>query len=103
MNETPFDEETLKSPKSYAVAVILSAIFGILGVHHFYCGRHLHGIFDLGLSIGGFVALGFEAYALGIGLLLVDFIHTLIVTIQLLIGVYRDGDGRVITYPGQKL
>jgi TM2 domain-containing membrane protein YozV len=103
MMEKPIDEQSLKSPKSYAVAVILSGIFGVLGIHHFYCGRHLHGMFDLSLSIGAFIALGFDYIFLAIGLFAIDAIHTIFVTFQLLVGNYRVGDGRIIAYPGQKL
>ena len=39
------------SPKSYVWAVCLVGIFGTLGVHHFYLGRWVHGMFDLGLVI----------------------------------------------------
>lgn len=104
MNDVVLDQEPQKSSKNYAVAVILSGIFGILGVHHFYCGRHLHGFIDLALSIGGFYYLWFsDMQYIGIILLAIDAIHTLIVTIQLLIGAYRDGDGKIIAYPGQQL
>ena len=103
MNQLPIDGDNLKSPKSYTVAVILSAIFGVLGVHHFYCGRHLHGIFDLSLSIGAFIALGVDKPIIGIALFGIDIVHTIFVTFQLLVGAYKDGDGKTITYPGQKL
>jgi hypothetical protein len=35
------------------------------------------------------------------GLLFIDLIHTVIVTYLLLVGQYSDGQGRLITYPGQ--
>ena len=35
------------SDRSYGVAVALCGIFGIVGIHHFYLGNHLHGLFDL--------------------------------------------------------
>jgi len=41
------------SPKSYGVAVCLSTIFGVLGIHHFYLGRYLHGLLDVTMTIGG--------------------------------------------------
>ena len=39
------------SRKSYVIAVCLAAIFGTVGIHHFYVGRWLHGLFDLSLLI----------------------------------------------------
>nr|WP_247663489.1 NINE protein [Shewanella sp. MMG014] len=98
--------ESVKSDKNYATAVILSGIFGIFGVHHFYCGRVLHGFFDLTLAIVGITLLQFEDVTLtliGAGLIFIDVIHTVVVTFMLLVGSYRDGQGKLITYPGQKL
>ena len=94
-----------KSHKSYPVAVSLSAIFGILGIHHFYLGRWLHGIADLSMSVAAFIliAVGGEVALIGIVILAVDLIHTFIVTILLLVGAYKDGAGNVVTYPGQEL
>jgi len=96
----------IKSDKKYTVAVILSGIFGIFGVHHFYCGRISHGIFDLCLSLSGFFFIYSEnvkLIVLGLVLLAIDLIHTIIVTFMLLVGSYKDGQGKTITYPGQKL
>ena len=97
---------TETSQKSYTVAVCLAAVFGILGIHHFYLGRLLHGLFDLGLSIAGFtfIFMG-EPKSLvmtGVILLGIDALHTLYVTFKLLVGEYRDGRGNLVTYPGQK-
>lgn len=90
------------SRKSYGTAVCLSAVFGVLGIHHFYLGRHLHGIFDMSLTIGFIVFLYFlEQPVIGISLLVVDVIHTFVVTIQLLVGAYRDGEDAIVAYPGQ--
>ena len=91
------------SSKSYGTAVILSGIFGILGIHHFYLGRWVHGWIDLGLSILGFSLLLSGETVLGWSVLLVDFIHTVIVTFWLLTGSYHDGEGFLVTYPGQNL
>jgi len=33
----------------------------------------------------------------------IDAIHTFIVTIMLLTGSFRDGHGRLVCYPGQRL
>ncbi|MCC4833692.1 TM2 domain-containing protein [Shewanella sp. 1_MG-2023] len=98
--------ESVKSDKKYATAVILSGIFGVLGIHHFYCGRVLHGFFDLTLAIVGIILIQFGDVTLtliGAGLILIDVIHTVVVTFMLLVGSYRDGKGKLITYPGQKI
>jgi TM2 domain-containing membrane protein YozV len=41
-----------QSSKKYSTAVCLSGIFGIIGIHHFYLGRWMHGIVDLSMTIG---------------------------------------------------
>jgi hypothetical protein len=51
--------------------------------------------------MGALVLLGMGFELLGFLLLGVDIIHTFIVTILLLIGAYKDGEGHVVTYPGQ--
>ena len=94
-------EERIYSQKSYAIAVTLSAIFGILGIQHFYLERWFLGIFDLSLSITGFILLS-EGHMLGLGLLAIDAIHTLIVTYKLFVGEFKDGHGKIVAYPGQK-
>jgi len=90
------------SSRSYAVAVILSSVFGFVGVQHFYLGRLAEGILDVGLSIGWIVCFMHGEVALGIVLMVADFAHAFGVTIMLLTGNYRDGDGRMVCYPGQK-
>lgn len=91
------------SEKSYIVAVCLSGIFGVMGVHHFYLDRYLEGIFDLGLFVLGFVlffcGMPFWAWLVWA----IDGIHTFIVTIMLLTGSVKDGSGRLVCYPGQRL
>jgi TM2 domain-containing membrane protein YozV len=91
------------SPKSYATAVALSAVFGFLGVQHFYLGRWVEGLVDLALTAGwiGCFATGHVLH--GAALAVLDFAHSLAVTIQLLTGNCKDGEGRVVCYPGQKL
>ncbi|MFV0322492.1 MAG: NINE protein [Alphaproteobacteria bacterium] len=96
------------SDKSYGTAVALSAVFGIVGIHHFYLGNILHGLFDLGLfilsvSLYAYSIANFEpSYMIWAGLFfLVDAIHTIFVTIKLLIGAERDGQGKIVAYPGQ--
>ncbi|MEO1414325.1 MAG: TM2 domain-containing protein [Bacteroidota bacterium] len=95
-------EEGLYSQKSYTVAVILSAIFGVLGIQHFYLGRWGMGFFDLGLTVGGLAFLAADMPLLGALLLGLDGIHTIFVTYKLLVGEYRDGNGLIVPYPGQK-
>lgn len=91
------------SDKSYTIAVCLSAIFGVAGIQHFYLGRHIEATIDLTLFIAtiylfvtGQILLAFIVGA-------IDAIHTFIVTIMLLTGSFRDGSGRLVLYPGQKL
>ncbi|HIL20427.1 MAG TPA: TM2 domain-containing protein [Candidatus Thioglobus sp.] len=88
------------SDRKYGIAVCLCAIFGLLGVHHFYLGRFAHGLLDLSMTIGA-VVLFLIDNPLGIALLVVDIIHTLVITIMLLIGAYKDGNGNIVSYPGQ--
>jgi len=91
------------SPKSYAIAVSLSAIFGVMGIHHFYLGRYIEGIIDFSLFV-----LTIYFYANGELLwagafFAIDSIHTFIITIMLLTGSFKDGQGKYVCYPGQKL
>lgn len=91
------------SPKSYVVAVCLSGIFGVMGIHHFYLGRYIEGLVDLAL----FIATLYFWYSGQVGWALlffvVDGIHTFVVTIMLLVGAIKDGNGKLVCYPGQKL
>lgn len=96
-------DEQQASQKNYGTAVCLAGIFGILGIHHFYLGRIVHGLFDLSLSLVGFTLIVLDYEWMGWGLLAIDFIHTIAVTIMLLVGSYKDGLGKIVTYPGQKL
>ena len=41
----------VRSEKSFTVSVVLAAVFGLLGIHHFYVGRIGHGLFDLGMTV----------------------------------------------------
>jgi TM2 domain-containing membrane protein YozV len=91
------------SPKSYATAVSLSAVLGLLGIQHFYLGRVGEGLLDLGLTIGWIWSFAAGAPLLGVALLLADSAHALTVPTMLLTGHFKDGDGRVVCYPGQKL
>ena len=85
------------SEKSYIVAVCLAAVFGIIGIHHFYVGRWWHGLFDLSLSIGG-IALLLYGNLFGVVLLVIDIIHTVYFMYKLIVNEYRDGSGNLITY-----
>lgn len=93
------------SPKSFGIATILAMIFGVVGVHHFYLGNWMHGLFDFALFLGGLICIAAADHpgllALGVFLLLADAGHTLYVTYRLFVGKCRDGEGRLVAYPGQ--
>jgi len=91
------------SEKSYGVAVCLSAIFGVLGIQHFYLGRWFEAFIDLGLAISTIFLFLIGEPLWGLLVAAIDGIHTFIVTIMLLTGSFRDGQGRLVCYPGQKL
>ena len=86
------------SSKSYGVAVSLCGIFGIVGIHHFYIGNHLHGIFDLSLLIFGvlFLIAGDGLEVLGVLLLFIDVIHTFFIFYKLITEKQKDGSGKLI-------
>lgn len=44
--ETPSD-------KSYTIAVVLSAVFGVVGIQHFYLGRLVEAVIDSLTRIAG--------------------------------------------------
>lgn len=102
MEQDILDFKTSVSPKKYVVAVCLSGIFGVLGIHHFYLERWGMGIFDLALSIGGITLIVMEN-GWGFVLILIDVIHTIYVTYKLLVGEYADGNGKIVIYPGQNV
>jgi TM2 domain-containing membrane protein YozV len=95
--------EPARSPKNYAKAVILSGLLGFVGLQHFYLGRWWQGLLDVGLTAGWILSFVAGEWLLAIVLLLVDFGHAQAVTIQLLTGRFKDGEGRVVCYPGQTL
>lgn len=103
MGVLPLNLREQPSDKSYTIAVCLSAVFGVVGIQHFYLGRLVEATIDLGLFIATiyFFVTGQIALALLTGG--IDAIHTFIVTIMLLTGSFRDGHGRLVLYPGQKL
>ncbi len=96
-----------RSEKSYGVAVALVAVFGVLGVHHFYLGRYGYGFLDLALSFGGlyFILTGdsIAGVLVGVALLVIDVVHSIYVFFKLLAGEFQDGEGRLVLYPGQKI
>lgn len=91
------------SSKSYVVSVCLSGVFGLLGIHHFYLGRWIHGFIDFSMTIVGVILIAAGLDLPGIIILCIDVIHTFVVTILLLVGAYNDGNGDLVTYPGQNI
>ena len=92
------------SPKSFGVAVALCGVFGLAGIHHFYLGNLLHGIFDLGLLVSAVFLMNSydDSLALFGGLLiLIDAIHSGVVMYLLFTGRTSDARGRLVVYPGQ--
>ena len=91
------------SNKSYAIAVCLSAIFGVVGIQHFYLERWAEAILDFALFIATLYLLFTGQWLWAVLMGAVDALHTLIVTIMLLTGSFNDGHGKRVCYPGQKL
>ncbi len=100
---SPYRAEDI-SPKSFGTAVALCGVFGLAGIHHFYLGNILHGIFDLALLIAAvFLMDSYDEMLALLGglLLLIDFCHTGAVMYLLFTGKTVDGRGRLVVYPGQ--
>lgn len=91
------------SDKSYAIAVCLSGIFGVVGIQHFYLGRYLEALLDLGMFVLTVYFFFTGQVLLAVGVAVLDGIHTLVVTFMLLTGTFRDGSGKLVCYPGQRL
>lgn len=91
------------SEKSYVTAVVLSAIFGVVGIHHIYVERWGMFILDFGLLVATIYFYINGQLAIAAAFFLIDLVHTVIVTYQLFVGQYRDGAGKIIPYPGQKI
>jgi len=88
------------SQKPYVTAVCLAAIFGTVGIHHFYVGRWLHGLFDLSLLIAAGIFFFSSAWILAGLFFFVDVVHNTYFVYKLIIGEYRDGSGKLIRIPG---
>tara|TARA_S200000501_G_C20599834_1_gene645390 strand:+ start:189 stop:473 length:285 start_codon:yes stop_codon:yes gene_type:complete len=86
------------SEKSYLISVCLCAVFGVVGVHHFYVKRWLHGLFDFSLFLFSLIFI-FTGNLFGFLLLAIDIIHTVYITYKLVIGEYKDGSGKFICIP----
>ena len=91
------------SEKSYGVAVCLSAIFGVMGIHHFYIGRYLEGVIDFALFVATLYFYFSGQLLWAVLFFAIDGLHTFIITIMLLTGTFKDGKGNYICYPGQRL
>lgn len=94
------------SPKNYGTAVALCGVFGVMGIHHFYLGNILHGLFDLALFFGWFVpwvavSTGDLRDWMGMIVLMfvIDALHTAYVFFMLICGRQRDGKGRLVALP----
>jgi hypothetical protein len=92
-----------RSDKSFTTAVVLAAVFGLLGIHHFYVGRVGHGLFDIGMTILGVYLIWTGANAesdgrvvLGFMIIVLDYIHTVYFMYRLIVGTYKDGSGKLI-------
>ena len=92
-----------KSKKSYTIAVCLSAVFGIIGVQHFYLERYFLGFTDVLLSVLAFYCFISGRFLYALIFFGLDFFHSLITTILLLTGSFEDGEGHTVCYPGQVL
>ena len=82
---------------------MLSSAAGIVGLQHFYLGRWLEGLLDVGLALGWLSALMTGEWTWFLLLLSAAAGHALMATILLLTGNYRDGAGLRVCYPGQRL
>ena len=61
------------------------------------------GLLDLGLFIGTMYFYVNNHLFFAALFLVIDLVHTIIVTYLLLIGKYKDGYGKLITFPGQQV
>jgi TM2 domain-containing membrane protein YozV len=91
------------SSKSYAIVSFLFAIFGVLGVYLFYLGRYLEGIIDFSLFVATLYCYVTGNILWAFSFFVIDGLHTFDLTIILLTGSFKDGEGRFVCYPNQKL
>jgi TM2 domain-containing membrane protein YozV len=82
--------EQPESDKRILPAFLLCLFFGILGIHAFYAGRRLEGILYL-------VVFVLAMWPIGGLLLIVSAVCSIIDLIRIIIGAYKDGQGRKIT------
>ena len=61
------------------------------------------GLLDLGLFIGVMYCYVNNHLLFAAFFFVIDLVHTIIVTYLLLIGKYKDGQGKLITFPGQQV
>jgi len=101
MDSPVLPRQELPSTRSYGTAVVLSSVVGFVGGHHFYLGRWAEGVLDAGLTVAWVVCFALDQIVLGVLFVVADFGHALVVTILLLTGKFRDGEGRLVCYPGQ--
>lgn len=87
-----------KSSKNYGVAIALCGVFGLLGIHHFYLGNWLHGLFDAGLFFLFFALFGAGLLTLAYLILFIDALHSILIFYKLIVGNQRDGNGRLVTW-----
>lgn len=88
------------SEKKYSTAIALAFIFGILGVHHLYLRRWGEAALDIGLTVTALALLDSHP-AIAMLVFLLDVLHTSVVVSLLIVGKWKDGNGRIIPYPGQ--
>jgi TM2 domain-containing membrane protein YozV len=72
------ENEEQKSEKNWIVTLLLCWFLGVLGVHRFYAGKIGSGVFQF-LTLGGF------------------FIWSFIDLIMIVVGKFKDGEGKLIT------
>lgn len=76
--------ETKISKKERGVALLLCLLFGLIGVHRFYTGKHTSGIIMLLFTVVGFT-------------IIISAIWVLIDFIKILVGEFKDADGNIIS------
>lgn len=85
------------------MSVCLSGLLGYVGLQHFYLGRYFEGVIDILLTAAWIYFFVTGKILYGVAFVVADVIHSITVTFLLLTGRFRDGDGRLVCYPGQVL